>query len=31
MALEINIGEEYNVKIEQGKRFDKSIFKDVYR
>ncbi|MCD8411792.1 hypothetical protein [Tenacibaculum finnmarkense] len=31
MALEINIGEEYNVKIEKGKEFDESIFKEVYR
>ncbi|WP_341220493.1 hypothetical protein [Polaribacter atrinae] len=31
MALEINIGEEYNIKIEKGEEFDESIFKDVYR
>ena len=31
MALDINIGEEYNIKIEKGEEFDESIFKDVYR
>ncbi|PKG51035.1 hypothetical protein [Olleya sp. 1-3] len=31
MELEINIGEEYKIKIEKGNKFDESIFSDVYR
>ncbi|MBU3012266.1 hypothetical protein KO506_12690 [Polaribacter vadi] len=30
MALEINIGEEYKIKIEKTEDFEKSIFKEVY-
>jgi hypothetical protein len=30
MALEINIGEEYKIKIEKTEEFEKSIFKEVY-
>lgn len=29
--LEINLNEEYKIKIEEGKKFNESIFKDVYR
>lgn len=30
-TLEINLNEEYKIKIEEGKFFDNSIFKDVYK
>ncbi|WP_239761367.1 hypothetical protein [Tenacibaculum finnmarkense] len=30
MALEINIGEEYKIKIEKESEFKNSIFKEVY-